>query len=75
MSALDLDMAAASLPAELRAVVSAVGFSKVAQTLLGVDGADEHAAYARIGAELFLRRKEAALINRGLAALNALEGR
>ena len=60
------------LPAALVSIVSEVGLAKVASVLTGTDVASEYDTYARLGADIFMRRKEAALIQRGLVALNAL---
>jgi hypothetical protein len=67
-----LDKIAAELPAEISSLVPAVGFHKVASVLTGVDTSAEGSVYASIGSRLMQRRKEAALISRGLQSLSAL---
>lgn len=75
MTTHELDQLAAALPQELHVAVNMFGLGKVAQSLLDADTASEHAVYARIGADLFRRRKEAAVIENGLRALDALGAR
>lgn len=61
-----------ALPSELTVLISAVGFSKVAAAMTGVDFNSERAAYEHIGTQFFARRKEAALIARGVRALELI---
>lgn len=61
------------LPAEIGAAIKTYGLAKVASELLGAPTITESDVYSAIGTALFMRRKEAAAIQQGLASLHALQ--
>lgn len=69
----DLNGPVPELPPELIAALKVAGFSKVASAMTGAACDSEADIYAKIGSAFFARRKEAALIRRGLESLRLLE--
>lgn len=60
------------LPPELRNALAQGQFSKLAAEVYRVPTHSEHSVYAAIGTNMFMRRKEAALIRHGLRAMSGL---